>query len=165
MPTRDRAKSKRALSNMVRVRLRVTTGGGILHPTTGEVSYDDRTSKNKRPDVTEASRPHYKNMPPEQHVHMDVSKWDGQFWCQTSSKRCYILGSFCFDFVDRLLWIMFTGTLACNEFSPLPSRLNGWFLWTFTLKVNLRLLDGNCAMKPVCNDHLYNKTYYLRFIQ
>ena len=24
---------------------------------------------------------------------------------------------------------------------------------------------GSCTMKPVCTDHLYNKIYYLRFIQ
>ena len=30
---------------------------------------------------------------------------------------------------------------------------------------NLPMLETVITVQPVCNDHLYNKIYYLRFIQ
>ena len=46
--------------------------------------------------------------------------------------------------------------------------MKGYFIfnqWMMYMEYNIHMILPEITVKPVCNDHLYNKMYYLWFIQ
>ena len=66
--------------------------------------------------------------------------------------------------IKRMLWCLMLFGTECELIFRTPMMLGIWFYFQLLPLQHWNYI-GDETVKPVCNDHLYNKMYHIYFIQ